>query len=119
MCWSDINGTSHSFVGTMWPGCTGGADCYDCNSFNTCHTNTQVGACNEFHNQCGGDALAAAEHDLRSTDTAVVLSALRAVARAGGDLEYDATREMLVGYGCDGGAMFMITVDPGISAVID
>lgn len=41
----------HHFMGTCWP--SSGQNCMDCKAFNACHTDPQVGTCDEYHWECG------------------------------------------------------------------
>jgi hypothetical protein len=65
----------HSFYAANQ--CTTGADCKDCNSFNSCHTNSQDGHCSEFHDPCpeGFAAASAAKEALKAGGTALFLVA--------------------------------------------
>lgn len=51
------NSTQHTFSGIDC-GSSPSADCYDCHSFNSCHSSAQPGTCDEYHNACHGDGLA-------------------------------------------------------------
>src|SRR5690606_16512294 len=67
VCWTAGLYDEHK---TWGPGsCTGGASCFDCQVFNSCHSNWQAGDCSSFHWYCGVSlaAIESAEALARST----------------------------------------------------
>lgn len=58
--WSQLFLWQHAFGGG---GCVGGGGegCYDCQIFNSCHSNSQQGTCSGYHTGCGGGYLSRAQ----------------------------------------------------------